>query len=301
MSDSASSPSSTRDNVSFVEHRVQRDEGQLYVRDYAGQGPAFVLMHGFPDNLHIYDDLIPYLTAGGRRVVAFDFLGFGKSDKLAGAHYSFSQQVGDMLAVVQALDLGEVVPVAHDSSGPAAVNFALDYPRHVSSLCILNALYGDAPTLRLPELIELFATPGLGALTGAMLRSPEQFAWVLNFQRSQFQEHLPEEQKAHYASFLGPLIDDNFRQTPSAGPAFGQMTAQLFAEVDRNTRRLEEVKSLDIPVTLIWGETDPYLNTGVAKDLQSAFKNATLNLLRGGHWVQIDLAKDVADIMLDAV
>jgi hypothetical protein len=31
---------------------------------------AFVLMHGFPDNLHIYDDLIPHLVAGGRRVSA---------------------------------------------------------------------------------------------------------------------------------------------------------------------------------------------------------------------------------------
>jgi pimeloyl-ACP methyl ester carboxylesterase len=285
----------------FIEHRVQRAEGNLYVRDYPGQAPAFVLMHGFPDNLHIYDDLVPHLLAGGRRVVAFDFLGFGKSDKLAGATYSFQQQVGDLLAVVQGLELGKVVPVAHDSSGPAAVNFALDYPQHVSALCILNALYGDAPTLKLPEFIEMFATPSLSALSGAILRSPEQFAWVLNFQRSKFQEHLPEEQKAHYASFLGPLIDNNFRQVPSAGPAFGQMTAQLLAEVDRNTRRLEQVKALDIPVILIWGETDPYLNTGVAMDLQSAFKTATLHVLHAGHWVQIDAAEKVADLMLAAV
>lgn len=285
----------------FIELRVQHGEGQIYVRDYPGQGPALVLMHGFPDNLHIYDDLIPHLKAGGRRVVAFDFLGFGKSDKLAGATYSFQQQVGDLLAVVQALDLGKIVPVAHDSSGPAAVNFALDYPEHVSAVCILNSLYGDAPTLKLPELIELFATPSMSALTGAILRSPEQFGWVLNFQRSKFQEHLPEEQKAHYASFLGPLIDDNFRQAPSSGPAFGQMTGQLFAEVDRNTRRLEQVKALDIPVTLIWGETDPYLNTGVAKDLQAAFKNATLHLLHAGHWVQIDVPQKVAGIMLAEV
>lgn len=285
----------------FIELRVQHGEGQIYVRDYPGQGPALVLMHGFPDNLHIYDDLIPHLKAGGRRVVAFDFLGFGKSDKLAGATYSFQQQVGDLLAVVQGLDLGKIVPVAHDSSGPAAVNFALDYPEHVSAVCILNSLYGDAPTLKLPELIELFATPSMSALTGAILRSPEQFGWVLNFQRSKFQEHLPEEQKAHYASFLGPLIDDNFRQAPSSGPAFGQMTGQLFAEVDRNTRRLEQVKALDIPVTLIWGETDPYLNTGVAKDLQAAFKNATLHLLHAGHWVQIDVPQKVAEIMLAEV
>jgi pimeloyl-ACP methyl ester carboxylesterase len=293
-------PSENPASPAFTEHRVQRGEGQLYVRNYPGQEPAFVLMHGFPDNLHIYDDLVPQLQAGARRVVTFDFLGFGNSDKLAGATYSFEQQVGDLLAVVQALDLGKIVPVAHDSSGPAAVNFALDHRQNVGALCILNALYGDAPTLKLPELIELFATPSLRALTGAMLQSPEQLGWVLNFQRSKFQEQLPEDQKAHYASFLGPLIDNNFRQTPSAGPAFAQMTAQLFAEVDRNTRRLEQLKALDIPVTLIWGETDPYLNTGVAKDLQAAFKNATLHLLHAGHWVQIDVPQKVAEIMLEA-
>ena len=50
---------------SFTEHRVPRDQGSLYARDYAGAGPAFVLMHGFPDNLHIYDYLIPHLVARG--------------------------------------------------------------------------------------------------------------------------------------------------------------------------------------------------------------------------------------------
>ena len=41
----------------FIEHHVPHGQGRVYARDYAGMGPAFVLMHGFPDNLHIYDDL----------------------------------------------------------------------------------------------------------------------------------------------------------------------------------------------------------------------------------------------------
>src|SRR5271156_5823205 len=94
---------------SFVEHYVQREEGKVYARDYKGSGPAFVLMHGFPDNLHIYDDLIPYLVAVGRRVVTFDFLGFGASDKSPGATYSFKQQLGDFESVVEALGLDVIV------------------------------------------------------------------------------------------------------------------------------------------------------------------------------------------------
>src|SRR5271155_97625 len=77
---------------------IAREQGNVYAREYKGADPAFVLMHGFPDNLHIWDDLIPYLTASGRRVVTFDFLGFGASDKPAGASYSFLQQLADLEA-----------------------------------------------------------------------------------------------------------------------------------------------------------------------------------------------------------
>ena len=65
----------------FTEHRIPHAGGNVYVRDFPGSGPAFVLLHGFPDNSHIYDDLIPHLGAAGRRTIAFDFLGFGASDK----------------------------------------------------------------------------------------------------------------------------------------------------------------------------------------------------------------------------
>ncbi len=168
---------------SFIEHHVPREQGSVYARDYKGADPAFVLTHGFPDNLKIYDDLVPYLVASGRRVVAFDFLGYGASDKPAGAVYGFEQQLGDLEAIVEALHLEKIIPVGHDAGGPAAINFAIDHPDRVASLCVLNTFYAATPTLRLPELIELFATPGLKALTDAILESPEQLAWVLRFQQ----------------------------------------------------------------------------------------------------------------------
>src|SRR5579871_4533235 len=118
-------------NPVFIEHHISRDQGNLYARDYDGTSPAFVLMHGFPDSLRIYDDIVPHLTKSGRRVVAFDFLGFGASDKPAGASYSFAQQLGDLSAVIQALGLGKAVLVGHDSSGIAAINFAVDHPYKV--------------------------------------------------------------------------------------------------------------------------------------------------------------------------
>src|SRR6266436_3635003 len=127
-------------SIAFSERYIARGKARIYARDYAGVGPAFVLMHGFPDNLHIWDDLIPYLVASGRRVVAFDFLGFGVSDKPSGASYSFKQQLGDLETVVEVLGLGKIVPVAHDASGPAAINFAIEHPDHVVSVCMLNSV-----------------------------------------------------------------------------------------------------------------------------------------------------------------
>jgi haloalkane dehalogenase len=59
------SDSQRTDFPAFTEHRAQRDRGSLYVRDFPGSGAAFVLLHGFPDNSHIYDDLIPHLARAG--------------------------------------------------------------------------------------------------------------------------------------------------------------------------------------------------------------------------------------------
>ena len=127
----------------FTEQLVPRERGHLYARDYAGSGPAFVLLHGFPDNLHIYDELIPHLTKAGRRVVAFDFLGYGASDKPSGLQYSFRQQQDDLEAVVAAFRLDKIVPVGHDAGGPAAINFAIDHPNRISSVCLLNTFYAS--------------------------------------------------------------------------------------------------------------------------------------------------------------
>jgi haloalkane dehalogenase len=282
----------------FTEHRVQRDRGSVRVRDFAGSGAAFVLLHGFPDNSHIYDNLIPHLTSGGRRVVAIDFLGFGASDKPAGTRYSFDQQLGDLEAVANELGLEKIIPVGHDAGGPAAINFALNHPARTTAVCLMNAFYGHAPGLRVPEFIELFANKGLKALTRHLLASPEQFAWLLAFQRDQMQVGLTEEQKAHYTKFLGPIIDNNFRQRPSSAFAFAQMTYQLSDELAANAARLTDFRSSTVPLSLIWGKSDPYLHVTVAEYMRAQARKADLHVVEAGHWPQIDAHENVARIML---
>ena len=50
----------------------------------------YILMHGFPDSLHLYDRLAP-LLAKKRRVITFDFLGWGNSDKPEDHRYDVRQ------------------------------------------------------------------------------------------------------------------------------------------------------------------------------------------------------------------
>ena len=283
---------------SFVEHHVPREGGKVYARDYRGAGPAFVLMHGFPDNLHIWDDLVPYLTASGRRVVTFDFLGFGASDKPAGGAYSFRQQMGDLEAVVEGLDLGKIVPVAHDSSGIASINYALAHPDGIDSVIMLNSAYAEDSTVLWPEMITLFATQSLNALAMAIAQSPEQFGWLLNWQKQKFLDALPEAQKPHFEAFLGPLISENFLAQPSSGPAFVQLAAQFFDAHVQNAKRLPELKALDIPVKLIWGQFDPYITVAVAERRMSQLKHPSLTVVPAGHWLQIDEPRQVATAML---
>jgi pimeloyl-ACP methyl ester carboxylesterase len=283
---------------SFIEHYVPCKQGRVYARDYKGAGPAFVLMHGFPDNLHIWDDLVPYLVASGRRVVTFDFLGFGGSDKPGDAAYSFEQQLGDLEAVVQGLGLGKIVPVAHDSSGIASINYALAHPAGVDSVIMLNSAYAEDSTVLWPEMITLFASKSLHALAMAIAQSPEQFGWLLTWQQQKFRDALPDAQKPHFNAFLGPLISENFIAQPSAGPAFVQMAAQFFDAHTQNAKRLPELKALDVPVKLIWGQYDPYITVAVAERRQSQLKHASLTVVPAGHWLQVDEPEQVAKAML---
>ena len=142
----------------YQETCVQRNQHRIYVREYPGEEPAIILMHGFPDNLHLYDRLIPYLSPP-RRVVAFDFLGWGASDKPLGYPYTASNQTGDLDAVITQLRLQQVILVAHDASGPPAIDWALDHSERVAGLVLLNTYYCAMPTLRSPEAIWLFSTP----------------------------------------------------------------------------------------------------------------------------------------------
>jgi len=247
-------------------------------------------MHGFPDNLLIYDRLLPYL--GDRQVITFDFLGWGASEKPTDHAYTSKQQEGELQAVLDTLGVEQVVLVPHDASGPVAINWALDHPERVSALVLFNTYYGQAPSLRFPEFISLFADPAYAALTRAMAQTPEVARWLLTWQGAQFGA------VERGQGTLLSIIVAQFAGTPSTFPAFIALTSDLRATLQADTQRLPLLKSFDRPVRIIFGAGDPYLNPGVAEHFHEAFPTSELFLLHTGHWPQLDDPEAVARLLL---
>ncbi|SDT58518.1 Pimeloyl-ACP methyl ester carboxylesterase [Pseudomonas prosekii] len=297
-SESPAPPSNPKLASGFTEKIVLRENHRIYVRDYPGKEPAYVLLHGFPDNCRIYEDLAPRLSAAGRRVIAFDFLGFGASDKPTNFRYDFEQQLADFNAVVNDLKLNSVIPVGHDAGGPAAVNFALDNQDRVASLVLLNCYYANASVLAFPDFIELCCNPKTKLLAHAMMTDPKQAAYLFNFQQGLLLANMTPAMRTRFETVLQPIIAHNFTQQPSAMPAFLAMTGKAYANLAANDRRLPELAKFNKPVKLIWGGLDKYLNTAVAKDIASHCPHATLTTLDAEHWPQFDLPDEVAKHML---
>ncbi len=281
----------------YIEHVVQRDSYHIYAREYPGEEPAIVLMHGFPDNLHLYDRLVPWLSSS-RRVVTFDFLGWGASDKPAGYPYSAANQVLDIDAVVEHLKLEQIVLVAHDASGPPAIDWALGHPDRVAALVLLNTYYCAMPTLRAPEAIRLFSTPIVRNVARVVSKLFHNFLFrkMYWWQVGKFMRD------AAVRDEFVPLLYQQFADKPSTQPAFFSLNEDLPSTVRSRTKMIPKMNAFRGPVRIIFGESDPYLNAGVARRFHELFPTSDLFLVADArHYVQIDEPEKVAGLILSTL
>ena len=274
-----------------TEHQVPRGGHQLYVREYPGDDPAIILMHGFPDNHHLYDRLLPFLS--GRHIVTFDFLGWGQSDKPHGYPYTSFNQTGDLDAVIAHLRLNPVVLVAHDASGPPAIEWALDHADRVAGLVLLNTYYNSMPTLRPPEAIALFSTPRVRSVARVVAAIPGVFRSMYFWQVGRFIRDRDVRRE------MVPLLYEQFTMSPSAQPAFYRLNTDLEATVRRASANVPRMQSFRSPVRIIFGAKDPYLNVGVARRFHELFPTSELHIVpTARHFVQLDEPQEVARLLL---
>jgi haloalkane dehalogenase len=273
---------------------VQRNQHRIYVREYPGEEPTIILMHGFPDNRHLYDRLSPYLSPP-RRVVAFDFLGWGASDKPPGYPYTATSQVGDLDAVITQLRLQQVLLVAHDASGPPAIDWALGQPERVAGLVLLNTYYCTMPTLRPPEAMWLFSTPVVRNIARPV---SQMFGHWLFHRMYRWQVGRFFRDPKVRNTFV-PLLYQQFDATPSARPAFFSLNEDLLPTIRSRTKMIPKLREFRRPVRIIFGDADPYLNTGVAQRFHELLPGSELFLVPGArHFVQMDEPEQVARLIL---
>jgi haloalkane dehalogenase/tRNA(adenine34) deaminase len=110
--------------------------------------PVALCLHGQPTWSYLYRKMIPAFLAADLRVVAPDFLGFGRSDKPEEESiYTFDFHRESIVALIEALDLKRVTLVCQDWGGLIGLTIPMDMPHRFGRLLVMNTTLGtgDVP------------------------------------------------------------------------------------------------------------------------------------------------------------
>ena len=113
-----------------------------------GTGPPVVMVHGTPTWSFLYRDLVKGLR-DRYRCVAPDLLGFGLSDKPAGASYRPEDQGRRLRGLIDRLALKDITLMVHDFGGPIGLSYALEHPGNVKRLVDSVKAHGIVPIARI--------------------------------------------------------------------------------------------------------------------------------------------------------
>ncbi|HEX2782851.1 MAG TPA: alpha/beta fold hydrolase, partial [Ilumatobacteraceae bacterium] len=110
-----------------------------------GDGPAVVLLHGFPDSHSLWAHQVGALVGAGYRVVVPDLRGFGESSKPAEVErYGVLDLVGDVLGILDSLEVQRAHVVGHDWGAVLAWAMAAFVPDRVDHLAALSVGHPSA-------------------------------------------------------------------------------------------------------------------------------------------------------------
>jgi pimeloyl-ACP methyl ester carboxylesterase len=252
----------------------------------AGEGPAVLLLHGWPTSSFLWRNVMPAI-ARERRVLALDLPGFGASDKPTDVTYSygfFTDAVGGFL---DALEIDDVALGLHDLGGPVGVRFALDNLERVRAVALTNTLlYPEDMTDMLNQFVEGLQTPGVRE----SFTSAEGLEAALRLGTSNESSASAET----IAGMVEPFGSDDDRL------ALAKAGAELEDDVTATLAR--DLPDLKVPVRVVYGKGDRILESieETVGRIQRDLPQAEVTGLDGlGHYLQEEDPERVGELLAE--
>lgn len=259
-------------------HLPAPDGGSLFTVSH-GHGPAFLFVHGLGVTSRIWTKQFRMLPPAGIRAVAFDHRGHGASTAVptgSGAD-SIDQLADDVRAVVEGLDLRDLVIVGHSMGGMALLAFALRHPDVVAARVRGIALVSTAPRVDLHRVPLVPAS--MAAFASGFVRSGawSRRDWSTLAARTMFGRDAVPSQIELVRVLLATAAEDTV-----------VACADAIAHFDVE-RRLHEIT---VPAVVVTGTADLLTTPRDARRLARGLTDARLELVSGaGHMLMLERAE----------
>jgi pimeloyl-ACP methyl ester carboxylesterase len=267
-----------------VEHRYQDlgDGVTIHVADAGpADGPAVMLVHGFPENWWEWHELIGPLAADGYRVLCPDLRGAGWSSAPR-SRYTKNEMADDLAAVLDQLGVATVKLVAHDWGGPVAFIMMLRHPEKVTGFFGLNT---SAPWVRRDF---------------GMIRHMWRFWYQIPMALPVIGPRLIADPKARYFRMLAAWVGGGFSMPEEDVRMYVECMRQPGHAVAgsrwyRTFQTTEMLRSasgefddarVDVPVRWLHGTGDPVITPNLMRGYSHHISDFELELVDGvGHWI----------------
>jgi pimeloyl-ACP methyl ester carboxylesterase len=241
-----------------------------------GEGPPVILVHGTPTQSFLWRNVIPTL-AERNLVYVYDLLGFGDSERGEGQDLSIAAQARLLQELVEAWGLEKPAAVGHDIGGGI----------------VLRAHLLERVLFRRIALVDSVV------MTPWMPEANEHFEAYMDAYRT-MPNHLFEAiVAAHFREATSPEMDEEaWEAYLSQWRGEEGKLAFLRKEEGLRERDTAEVEprlgEVEVPVLVVWGEEDAWLDTSQADRLHERLPNSRLRKLRGvGHFVPEDAPEEL--------
>ncbi len=258
---------------------------------YLDEGPKnadriFLCLHGEPSWAYLYRKMIPVFLESGARVVAPDWLGFGRSDKpVQDAVYSFHFHRNMMTAFIERLDLRGITLVCQDWGGLLGLTLPMDMPERFKRLLVMNTsiAVGESPG------------PGFDAWKAYVAANPDLDVAAL------MQRSTPVLSAAAAAAYGAPFPDQTYKAGVRRFPEMVMVSPDM-AGVD-TSKRAAAWWSTDWTGDsfMAVGAADPVLGVDVMEALRQTIRNCPPPMVieEAGHFVQ-EWGEPIARAALEA-